>query len=65
MQGIVEIVQGDGVAQVQQAGHPMLGDPARNDSAEMLEVGLDIDGNAVKLHPPAQADADGGDLVLA
>jgi len=31
----------------------------------MVEVGVDVEGDTVERHPTADADADGGDLVLA
>ncbi len=39
-------------------------DAAGHDAAEMVELRIDIQGEAVKADPFAQADADGGDLVL-
>src|SRR5579883_25360 len=46
-------------------GHAMLADAARDDAAVMREIGIDIEGDAVKADPMAHADADGGDLLLA
>jgi len=43
----------------------MLADAAGDDSIEMAEVGIDIERDAMKGHPPANADADGGDLLFA
>ena len=42
----------------------MPADPARHDAAEVLEVGLDVEADAVEAHPVAQPEADRGDLVL-
>ena len=43
----------------------MLCDAAGHNPFVMAEVGVDIDGDAVKADPAAHTDADGGDLVLA
>src|SRR5215467_583879 len=42
-----------------------LADPTRHDAAEMGEVGIDIEADAVQAYPALHPDADGGDLVLA
>src|SRR5260370_10854178 len=55
------------MTEVEKARHPKarLADPARHDAAEMAEVGIDIEADAVQAHPALHPDAYGGDLVLA
>ena len=42
----------------------MLGDATGHDSIKMLQVGFDVDADAVKADPLAQPNPDCGDLVL-
>src|SRR5690606_41625488 len=65
LQRVVRLVHRRQHAQIDQAGHPVLGDAARHDAAEMVEVRLHVQADAVEADPPADLDADGGDLVLA
>src|SRR5580704_4105422 len=51
-------------AERDQACHAMFGDAAGHDAAEVLEVGLDVQANAMEGDPAADAHANGGDLVL-
>src|SRR5262249_34503782 len=44
---------------------PRIADAARHDAAEMAEVGIDIEADAMQAHPALHSYADGGDLVLA
>src|SRR6266436_5871535 len=55
------------MAEVEKARHPeaRLTDAARHDAAEMAEVGIDIEADAMEAYPALHPDADGGDLVLA
>src|SRR5258708_36925494 len=55
------------MTEVEKARHPKarLADPARHDAAEMAEVGIDIEADAVQAPPALHPDAYGGDLVLA
>ena len=43
----------------------MFGDPAGHDTGEMLELGVQVDGDTVIRRPVPDPDADGGDLVFA
>src|SRR5438128_2575211 len=43
----------------------MLRDAARNDAAEMRQIRLDVQSDAVPAHPPGHAHPDGRDLRLA
>ena len=61
----VEIGHGDGKAQIDKAGDPMIADAAGDDACEMAEVGFDIDRDAMKADPAAQLYADGGDFTEA
>ena len=42
----------------------MFGDATGNNPIEMLKLWLEIDGNTMKTHPFAQADANGSDFVF-
>src|SRR5207302_9635998 len=64
-QGDVEVGHGHRQAQIDQRGDAVLVDAAGHDACVVAEVRLDIDRDAVERHPVADADADGGDLVLA
>ena len=45
-----------------EAGHPPVCDAARDDEVEEVEVGVEVEGEAVHGHPPAALDPDGTDL---
>src|SRR4051794_36956158 len=47
----IGFVHRDGQTQVHQTGHPVLGDAAGDDSAEMAKVRLDVQRNAMERHP--------------
>src|SRR5262249_15169870 len=51
--------------EVLQAGHPTVGNPARNDAVEMAEIGRHVERDAVRRHPFADPHADRRDLALA
>src|SRR5258708_9591382 len=55
------------MTEVEKARHPKarLADAARHDAAEMAEIGIDIEADAMQAYPALHPDADGGDLVLA
>src|SRR6185436_386891 len=63
----VELRHRDEIAKLRQRGDAerLLADPARHDAAEMTEIGIDVDRDAVERHPAPHPHADGGDLVLA
>src|SRR5690606_32766823 len=64
LQRKVEVGHRNRQAEVYEAGHAMVGDTAWHDTGEVLEVGLDIDGDAVEANPAPEPDADRGDFVL-
>src|SRR5437868_6727094 len=64
-QGDVEVGHGHRQAEIDQRGDAVLVDAAGHDAGVVAEVGLDSDRDAVERDPVADADADGGDLVLA
>ena len=53
-----------GDPQVDEARDAVLGDAAGHDAGEMGQVRLHVQADAMEAHPPADADSDGGDLVL-
>src|SRR5262249_20078592 len=55
------------VPEVEKARYPKarVADPTRHDAAEMAEVGIDIEADAMEADPALDPDADGRDLVLA
>src|SRR5262249_46561239 len=54
------------VTEVCEAGHAIacIGDPARYNSAEVSEVRIDVEREAMQRHPAFHANADRTDLVL-
>jgi len=64
-QGNVHVLDADGQAEIDQRRHPMLRDSAGNNPLKMAQVWFDVDRNAMKTHPFAQANADGRDLILS
>src|SRR3546814_773979 len=63
-QGGVEVGEADRQAEVDQGGDAVAAEAAGHDAAEVLQVRLHVDGDAVIGDPAAHAHADGGDLVL-
>ncbi len=66
---VVELGHGDVDTEVGEAGDPMAADtaagyPAGHDTPIVIEVGVDVDGDAMIGDPAANPDADRGDLVL-
>uniref|UniRef100_A0A0N4Z8I6 DNA helicase n=1 Tax=Parastrongyloides trichosuri TaxID=131310 RepID=A0A0N4Z8I6_PARTI len=64
LQGPVRLIHRRQDAEVDQAGDTVLGDAAGHDAAEMIQVGLHVQADAVEADPFADFHADGGDLVL-
>src|SRR5205807_375198 len=68
-QGEIDLRHRRGDAKPRQRGDAVprnLGiDTARHDSAKMVEIGIDVERDAVIADPVAHPDADRGDLVLA
>src|SRR5215813_2357893 len=63
----VHLGHADDVAEIEKACHAEAGvaDTAWHDAAEVGEVRIDVEADAVQADPALYADADGGDLVLA
>ena len=59
-----DFVQRGADAELRHRGHG-LRQAARNDVLEIAQVGVDVQREAVRRHPPADMHADGGDLSLA
>src|SRR5271169_6852455 len=60
----VDLPHARGDTELGERGHAVLGDPARNDAAVMLEFGVNIERDSMISDPLTHADADRGDLFL-
>src|SRR5271170_3546841 len=60
----VNLLHACGDTEPGERGHSVLGDPARNDAAVMLEFGVNIERDSMISDPLTHADADRGDLFL-
>ena len=63
-QRVVERVKFTSLAKRGEAGNALVGDSARDNSAEVRQVGRDVDREAVERHPALHADPDRADLGL-
>ena len=60
----VDFLHGRGDTELRERSHAVLGDPARNDAAIMLEFRVNIERDTMVRDPPAHAHADRGNLFL-
>src|SRR3546814_2501965 len=60
----VECLHGCVFFQLSKAGDGILADPTGHDARKMGQIGSDVDGKAVQLHPSAYAYANGADFGL-
>src|SRR5947207_247899 len=65
LQRRIDVGHCDGESEVGEAGDAVAAHAAGHDSREVRKVGRDVQRDAVERHPVANANADGGDLVLA
>ena len=63
-QGDIDIPHCDGQAEINKGRDAMFSDAARHDAVKVRKVRFDINRDAVKADPFAQADTDGGNFVF-
>src|ERR1700732_2755206 len=61
----VHLAHGNNDTLPRQRRDAMRADAAGNDATVVVEIGVDVEGDAVEAHPMPHADAERGDLVLA
>ena len=64
-QSLIKFGHADGIPQINHAGNALVANATWHNAAEMLKLRFDIDGNAVKADPAANAQTDGGNLIFA